>query len=131
MGNEAVKDSSPEQEDADIGCLLDDGFTLIDGDTRQLTASEISALFQAKYGKALAEQELQTAWVDDFAGKDDDDNLENSVGGMNTNEAEAATTFNLHDSADDFTCTVREGAEVFHGISTSADGNKTVLYEPS
>ena len=33
----------------------------------ELTASEISALFQAKYGKALAEQELQTGWVDDFA----------------------------------------------------------------
>ena len=32
----------------------------------ELTASEISALFQAKYGKALAEQELQD-WVDDFA----------------------------------------------------------------
>ena len=33
----------------------------------ELTACEISALFQAKYGRALAEQELQAGWVDDFA----------------------------------------------------------------
>ena len=33
----------------------------------ELTASEISALFQTKYCKALAEQESLTGWVDYFA----------------------------------------------------------------